>query len=311
MAFDFYFTGVSANSDIADFLIEKEACVLLSQLNERNNIYKWINRLKDSKSRCKLFIDSGAFSAWTKGKSIDIEEYINFINTYKDYFYVCASVDNIPGEPRSAHVASEEEVKQSSKKTWDNFLYMREAMDNPDILLCTFHCGEPWELLKEILDYEDERGKIKYLGLGGLVGKTEAIIDDFFEKAFMVIKESKNPDIKVHAFGMTRLNYLNKYPFTSADSTSWLQTANFGNIIIDSKTVCLSDRKLMSDDNIINKSIAVKDSVAEITSKYGYTIEDLSQDTNKRLMFNVKSLWEWAGNYKYVPKETARKVELF
>ena len=110
---------------------------------------------------------------------------------------------------------------------------------------------------------------------------------------------------------MTRLNYLNEYPFTSADSTSWLQTANFGNIIINSKTVCLSDRKLMSDDNILNKNTALKEDVSSIVGKYGYTIEDLSQDTNKRLMFNVRSLYEWANSYKYTPKETLYKTQLF
>ena len=65
MAFDFYFTGVPANSEIAEFLIKNNACILLSQLNERNNIYKWINKLKNVENKCKLFIDSGAFSAWT------------------------------------------------------------------------------------------------------------------------------------------------------------------------------------------------------------------------------------------------------
>ena len=311
MAFDFYFTGVPANSDIATFLIENDACILLSQLNERNNIYKWINRLKDTNSKCKLFIDSGAFSAWTKGKSIDVDEYINFINTYKDYLSICASVDNIPGEPRSAHVASEEEVNESAQKSWDNFLYMRSKMINPDLLLCTFHCGESWDYLKQILNYKDDHGPIKYIGFGGLVGKTENIINDFCDKAFRIIKNSDNPNVKVHAFGMTRLNYLNEYPFTSADSTSWLQTANFGNIIINSKTVCLSDRKLMSDDNILNKNTALKEDVSSIVNKYGYTIEDLSQDTNKRLMFNVRSLYEWADSYEYTPKETLYKTQLF
>ena len=86
--FDFYFTGVAVNSPIADYLIKQPgACILLSQLNERSNISKWIERLKKEKPESlKLFIDSGAFSAWTKGKKIDVDEYISFINSNKDYF---------------------------------------------------------------------------------------------------------------------------------------------------------------------------------------------------------------------------------
>lgn len=298
MAFDFYFTGVPANSDAADFILKKDACILLSQLNERNNIYKWIDRIKESNSKCKLFIDSGAFSAWTKGKAIDIDEYINFINTYKEYFTVCASVDSIPGEARTTYTATAEQVAESAKKTWDNFLYMRAKMDNPDILLCTFHCGESWEVLEKILSYQDEHGFIKYIAFGGLVGKSEAIIKTFFEKAFHIVKNSPNPNVNIHAFGMTRFSYLEEYPFTSADSTSWLQAAGYGNIIIGTKTIYLSDKQLLSDDNILNKNTALKEDIEKIIIKHGYTIEELAESSKKRLMFNVELSQEWADNYQ-------------
>lgn len=310
MAFDFYFTGVPAHSEIATFLLEKNACVLLSQLNERNNIYKWIEVLKNSSHKCKLFIDSGAFSAWTKGKEIDVEEYINFINTNKEYLTVCASVDNIPGKPRSATVASVEEVAASAQKTWDNFLYMRSKMEDKSKLLYTFHCGEPWEFLERALSYKDEFGSLSYIAFGGLVGKTESIIKTFLEKAFQLVSKSDNPHIRIHAFGMTRLKFLEEYPFTSADSTSWLQVANYGNILIGSKTVCLSDRKLLSDDHVLNKNEALKEDVIEIIEKYGTTIESLSTNSNERLLFNVKVTQEWADNYRF-NSSSLFKPELF
>lgn len=112
MAFDFYFTGVSAKSEVAQYLLSRNACVLLSQLNDRSEILKWINLFKESpEKKCKLFIDSGAFSAWTRNKLIDVDEYIDFINTNHEYFDACASVDSIPGEPRSARIATKEEVE--------------------------------------------------------------------------------------------------------------------------------------------------------------------------------------------------------
>ena len=73
--FDFYFTGVPATGRVADFLIDNDCCLLLSQLNDRSACNKWINKLKENPhSKMKLFIDSGAFSAWTKGKEIDIDD---------------------------------------------------------------------------------------------------------------------------------------------------------------------------------------------------------------------------------------------
>lgn len=310
MAFDFYFTGVSANSEVADFILKNNICVLLSQLNERNNIYKWIDRIEKEGSKCKLFIDSGAFSAWTRGVSIDIDEYITFINKYSKYITVCASVDNIPGQARTAHVASEQEVNDSAKKTWDNFIYMRARIENPDILLCTFHCGESWDILKNMLSYKDEKGPIKYLAFGGLVGKSELVIKSFLETAFKIIKESDNPNIKVHAFGMTRLNYLEQYPFTSADSTAWLQHAAFGSIVVGKTAVYLSDKGILNNDNIINKNIAIQQEVERLAKKYGFTIDELAKDSNKRLLFNVKSCQDWANNYKPVIS-SAFKYELW
>ena len=310
--FDFYFTGVPHNSAIADFLLNHpDTCVLLSQLNERRNIYKWIDKLKENpQSNCKLFIDSGAFSAWTKGKQIDVDEYTDFINTYKDNLTVCASVDTIPGAPRTSEVASPEQVREAAEKTWENFLYMRSKMDDVDKLLYTFHAGEPWEFLERALNYRDEHGPINYLALGGLVGKNEKVLLSFLDKAFNYIKASDNKNLKVHAFGMTRLNYLEEFPFTSADSTSWLQTANFGSIMINGKSICLSDRKLLDDDNLINKNVAIKDDIFKLIESRGFTFEELSTESEKRLMFNVKDFLNWAENYKF--RDTiAIKNELF
>jgi len=310
--FDFYFTGGPHNSSIADFLIENDACVLLSQLNERSNIYKWIERLKNTEHKPKLFIDSGAFSAWTKGKEIDVDEYIEFINTYKDYLTICASVDSIPGKARTSYVASNEDVIIAAVKTWKNFLYMRSKMEDVNKLLYTFHVGEPWEFLIDALNYQDDKGKIDYIALGGMVGKNKDVLKEFLDEAYYLINTSPNPNVKVHAFGMTRLDFLDNYPFTSADSTSWLQTANFGSIAIGSKVICVSDRKFLSDDNILNKNSFLKEEVLKIIQEKGFTLEQLAEDSNARLMFNVISSFNWAKDYKFKGiLKTKKKVALW
>lgn len=310
--FDFYFTGVPYKGLISDYLIERPSCVLLSQLNERSNIMKWIERLKETPNhQVKLFIDSGAFSAWTKGKVIDVDEYISFINTNKEYLTICASVDHIPGKPRTSQIASAEEVAEGAAKTWENFIYMREKMDDVDKLLYTFHAGEPWEFLERALSYRDNRGPINYIAFGGLVGKNKDVIQGFLEKAFRIVKESSNPNVKIHAFGMTRLNFLEEFNFTSADSTSWLQTANFGSITIGSKNIVLSDRKLLSDDNIINKNPALLEEVTNIARKRGFELNELAENSDKRLLFNVITFYEWAQAYQPKDAQILIKEELF
>src|SRR5689334_21088468 len=45
----------------------------------------------------EVFLDSGAFGAWSKGRVIDIQEYIAYLN-HKDRFRVYANLDVI-GDP--------------------------------------------------------------------------------------------------------------------------------------------------------------------------------------------------------------------
>lgn len=300
MGFDFYFTGVSFGTPAADYLIESNACLLLSQLNERSSIKKWVDKFKEmGRVPIKLFIDSGAFSAWTKGSHIDVDEYIDFINENKDYFEVCASVDDIPGVPLSNKVASPEEVAKSCENTWQNFLYMRSKMLDVTKLLYTFHIGEPWEYLERALNYKDDKGPLTYIALGGMVGKKAPVLEQFLSKATQIIKKSNNPNIKVHAFGMTNLTLLERFNLLSADSTTWVKLAGYGNILINGKTYCVSDRQELSEDNVINKNIAVQEAVQDIVTKRGFTIQELSEDSNKRALFNMMDYKEWADNYTY------------
>jgi hypothetical protein len=310
---DFYFTGVRSNTPIAEYLLDHEhGCLLLSQLNERKNIMDWIELLKNRSSNLKLFIDSGAFSAWTKGKVIDIEEYISFINTYKDYFTVCASVDTIPGKPRSSVLPTQEDIDHSAEQTWNNFLYMRSKMEDPDKLLYTFHIGEDIKFLTRALEYKDTGGPIKYIALGGLVGKPGYLIDDFCDRVFKLIRTHNRSDIKVHAFGMTRLNTLEEFPFTSCDSTSWLQHANYGAIAFGAKLISVSDRQITQDRNYANRNKAMQEEMVNQIENRGFTLEQLQSDLNARQFYNVKNFQEWSDAHKCRYYETTKeKKELW
>lgn len=311
MSFNYYFTKVTPDTPSAEYAIKNNCCVLLSQLNDRNLINKWITKFKELGTvPIKLFVDSGAFSAWTKQKKINVDDYINFINDNEQYFEICASVDSIPGKKESNIPATYEEVCKSCQKTWDNFLYMRSKMKNVKKLLYTFHIGEPWEYLKQALDYKDEHGNISYIALGGLVGKTSAVIEKFLKDCFEIIKNSSNPNIKVHAFGMTSLKLLEKYPLYSADSITWLKQAMFGQIVFNGKTYCLSDRLMLDNDNILNKGTAIKESALKAITEKGFTLESLLESHAQRSVFNMMYYKEWSDNYSYKPN-TAQKQLLF
>ena len=79
MKFDIYFAGSSYNS-VMEKGIEIGVCKLFTQLTERKEINRWASLKKEGKVKGKLFVDSGAFTAHTKGAKLDVDEYIEYIN---------------------------------------------------------------------------------------------------------------------------------------------------------------------------------------------------------------------------------------
>lgn len=246
----------------------------------------YVEKLKDYIKPSKLFIDSGAFSAWTKGVKIDVKEYINWLNLHSDDIYLCGQVDFIPGD--RVHGATMEEVKFAAKKTWENYLFMRKRLKNPDALLYTFHVGEPIEFLKQALEWRDENGNpIPYMAFGGMVGKPAKIRDVFLEKCFRTIRESSNPNIKVHAFGMTDFDLLEKYPIYSADSTSWIMVGAMGNVMSDYGNIAVSNKQIHDKNHYSHLPKKAIEDFNKTIQEFGFTLDELAEHRDNRILFNA------------------------
>lgn len=282
---------------------------LLSQANERKALLEWV-QYKREHPECtsKLFADSGAYTAHTKGKEVDVDEYINLINQISDQVDVFAQVDKIPGEwgkPKTP-----EQLAEAPILSWENYKYMVTKINTPKKLLPIFHQGEDFKYLQQMLDFtypEDVMDKscvgqpIDYIGISCNKELSSSDWVDWFTTVFKMIRSSKNPNVKTHAFGMTSLKILEQFPFTSADSTSWLRTASFGNIMVNYTTVYTSNRNLTDPGHIRNQSPAVKKAVQDICTKYGFDLDEIIE-TDKpypRAQFNLCALKEWANNYQY------------
>lgn len=285
MTFDLYFAG-SSGAKHQQFLIEQKAHMLRNYLNEKNSVDNLI-QLTGGKYPGKLFIDSGAFSAWTKGKIIDVDEYIDWINERADFIDLYGQVDVIPGD--IIHGATREQVKEAARLTWENYLYMRPKMKKPENLLYTFHVGEPIEYLKQALSWKDDNGKlIPYIALGGMVGKSTTTRKNFLELCFNTIKNSDNPKVKVHAFGMTSIPLLGMFPIDSADSTSWLGYSIYGNIIIDSGIVAVSEGKARLAHHYSHIPKHCQDEFEKSLAEFGFTLTELRSSMDNITQFNIK-----------------------
>lgn len=150
-----------------------------------------------------LFLDSGAFGAFTRGQVIDIECYCDFIRKHPGRFYPYACLDVIGDWRASAR----------------NYDRMRELGVEP---MPTFHMGSPEHELHRLLKEAD------YIAMGGVVGATQETMQPWLDKCWRVIKDYMPK--KVHVFGVMAQWALERYPWYSADSSSALVGAGMGRI---------------------------------------------------------------------------------
>jgi hypothetical protein len=146
----------------------------------------------------RLFLDSGAFSAFTLGQPISLDEYMKFLELYEDQFYQYASLDN----------------KADQKETYENYQQMRKSGFNPAPV---WHAvGGPEAYLEEYFADPDT----PYVCIGAIA--KEKIQDHIaYAKLNMVFRYVGQYKKPVHAFGRTEPELLVRYPFTSADSSTW------------------------------------------------------------------------------------------
>ena len=300
--FDLYFAGSEA---FINLVFDYSVNLLMSYFYVKDKFDK-INFRKDKFNR-KIFIDSGAFTAWTKGKTINVDEYIKWINDRSDYIYLYGQIDFIPGD--IIRGATEEEVKEAAEKTWQNYLYMRPKMKNPDGLLYTFHVGEPYEYLEQALEWMDENGNhIPYIALGGMVGKSKMVKELFLDNCFEIIKKSSNPNVKVHAFGMTSFDLLKQYSITSADSTSWIMTGANGGIKTDVGVINVSINKKDLPEHYSHLNGIYQENFNNSIKNYGFTLNELSTSYENRLKYHLKYMADKAKNLEYKPKPKIYKL---
>lgn len=289
MPFNLYFAGSQAK--IADELIEEHSLLrLLSYVNDKKHLSN-----RQAKS-LKTFVDSGAYSAHTKGIELDVDTYISYLNENDEFVSICAQVDKIPGvfnQPKS-----KDDLETAPELTWENYLYMYPKMKSPEKLLPIFHQGEDFKHLHRMLNHEP---KIEYMGISPANDMPTRAKEKWIKECFDIIAASPNPTVKTHAFGMTSLWVLNRYPFTSADSTSWIMTGANGGIMSEFGVLMVSDNGKGNPKHVSNLPKPVLEELERHFVEKGFTLEQLGSDYKARMCYNILYLKDWADNYEYKP----------
>ena len=165
----------------------------------------WIEQEKLPCDSC-LFLDSGAFSAFTRGIVIDLGVYCAYIEKYLPSLHCYAALDVVGGNWQ----ASERNLQ----------IMLKRGLDP----VAVYHHQDPWSVLDMLLE------RHKFIALGGMVG-SGASRDDlkkYLDRCFSVI--GKHWPVKIHGFGIMAGWALEKFPFYSVDSSSAIVSAGMGQV---------------------------------------------------------------------------------
>lgn len=229
----------------------------------------------------RIFLDSGAFSAFTLGVQLSVSDYCEYIVRNMDILRVedgalMASVLDGIGDPL---------------QTWRNQCEM-EARFKQDYgrdirpLPC-FHAGEDERYLEHYVANYD------YITLGGMVGTSTKQLMIWLDRMWdrYLTDGSGRARVKVHGFGITAIPVMEAYPWYSCDSSSWIQSAAFGTVITpDHGTLSVSSKspsRHVQGQHATTLTPPEVDYIFAMLEKQGFTYERLSTVYESRAAYNI------------------------
>lgn len=169
-------------------------------------------RRPPDRSKCRsVFLDSGAFSAWSVGRTIALADYIRHVRERRADYDAVAGLDVIGDW-------------QASKR---NFLAMRDA--GLEIVPC-YHIGEPtayWEWMLSEWPYVAIGGMVPYLkSVKGFPNR-----DALWTEVNRLHRIARPTGVKLHGFGCTVYRFMADLDWHSVDSTTWMIYVRYKKIL--------------------------------------------------------------------------------
>jgi hypothetical protein len=113
---------------------------------------------------------------------------------------------------------------------------------------------------------------------------------------------SGRPRLKVHGFGLTAIPLMQRYPWYSVDSSSWVQIASVGSVILPrGKVVCLSSKspsRKVAGQHLDNLPEELSQPVVEELESYGLDVAKARDHYVPRWVFNI---WSYSQIGKAIP----------
>lgn len=196
--------------------------------------------------------DSGAFTVWNKGESIDVREYAKNLLKFLQHFDIAANLDVIPGRKgMPARDITPAITDKAASDGWNNFIILTDFVKangfDTKRIMPIFHQGESFDWLKKMVDFGCD-----YIGISPSndyqTAQRQLWLDDVYD---YLLKLPKLP--RTHGYAVTSQVLMGQFPWFSVDSASWVQQGGYGGVMTPFGNVTLSDRP-----GVIGKAEAIE-----------------------------------------------------
>jgi hypothetical protein len=264
---------------------------------------KWLELTKGKPGN--IILDSGAFSAWNKGKKIDLDEYITYAHhamrraEKAGKIMRVVNLDVIPGSVGKTNTLTKDIREAAATQGYKNLLRMKDKEITP---IHVFHQGEDIKWLYKMIEQTD------YIGISPANDVTNQSRTAWLYETFTRLQK-ENIEVDTHGFAVFMPSVLRDLPWTSADAISWLMIAANGSIIYPVGGFTNFDYSLynkpfnqflVSSKQIVKGEKHLTDKMLKLIEDDGYTYDNL-QDYKIREEINVRTfhLFEkWLNTYK-------------
>ncbi len=186
----------------------------------------WLKGVQGLEYQPEYFLlDSGAFTAWSVGQSVNLPEYAEVAVKMQQKMPQTWTVnlDVIPGE--AGRTASQAEIEAGMVQSLQNADYLRARGLR---VIEVFHQNEPLAFLDHLLERRADEQSI--VGISPRNDVSVAQRAQWLQGVLAhLVKNLGVPHLpRTHGFAATGLDMLRAFPFYSADSSSWLTAHRYG-----------------------------------------------------------------------------------
>jgi len=244
-------------------------------------------KIAEAVGDCTMIVDSGAFSAWNRGETIDIDKYIAFcheffaMNAQKFTELNFVNLDVIPG--KQGQTITRELSEEAAKMSLQNYHYMKDkGVKN---IIPVYHQGEDIDWLKRILDTGAD-----YIGVSPSNDKTTEQRAVWLDYVFKYVPSH----VRTHGFAVTSWRLMKWYPWFSVDSITYKFQAGMGSFkLFDGEETYQYNLSEHKDD--IPKDQSHRDRIEELLRELhpDFSLESIrNSKTGHRCMVNIYTLFK-------------------